>query len=92
MALGPWDEQRGYRFYVGADDDKVYCYQVSQTNGLFSVGANPVWTYTCDGDPVGTPVLGSSDGIDIVFVGDAACVGRGNSGALAGYSQSPGRR
>jgi hypothetical protein len=46
-----------YRFYVGANDDKVYCYQVSYSGGTFSVGTDPVWTYTCDGDPVGTPVL-----------------------------------
>lgn len=73
VALGPRDAySREYRFYVGANDDKVYCYQVSRSGNSFSVGANPVWTYTCDGDPVGTPVLGSSDGVSMVFVSDSA--------------------
>ncbi len=65
-----------YRFYVGANDDKVYCYQVSYSGGTFSVGTDPVWTYTCDGDPVGTPVLAEATENEIqvpcVIVSDAA--------------------
>jgi len=62
VAVGDLDDPNDYeyKFYVGADDDKVYCYQVSYNSGnnTFSVDTNPVWTYTCDGDPIGTPVLG----------------------------------
>jgi len=55
------DDAYGYEFFVGADDGKVYCYRVNSggidTPMTFTVEADPVWTYTCDGDPIGTPLL-----------------------------------
>jgi len=76
VAVGDLDDPNDYeyKFYVGANDDKVYCYQVSYNGGnnTFSVGTNPVWTYTCDGDPIGTPVLGLIDETDkVIYVCDA---------------------
>jgi len=76
VAVGDLDDPNDYeyKFYVGADDDKVYCYQVSYNSGnnTFSVGSNPAWTYSCDGDPIGTPVLGLIDETDkVIYICDA---------------------
>lgn len=72
------DDPYGYKIFVGANDGKVYCYRVN-SGGIaapmvFTVDDDPVWTYTCDGAPIGTPLLATTGNTPAraVYVSDAS--------------------